>query len=204
MSEDSFFDDVLDVVGTVAPGLAAALVAPGWAVMGVRAIGKALLGDEKASEEQVRDAIRAASPEDLIKLREEDNRFQEAMANLNVDIFALQVQQENNYLQDVQNARGIHGDDPKIFWLGVLILMTFANVMAFSMYGCYVILSGGITIKDPGVIAAVFGFLGTVVGYVAANAQQVVGFFFGSSSGSSKKSDAIADAISNFSKIQKK
>jgi hypothetical protein len=49
-------------------------------------------------------------------------------------------------------------------------------------------------------VAAVFGFLGTVVGYVAANAQQVVSYFFGSSRGSQDKSAAMAEAIKSLPK----
>ena len=54
----------------------------------------------------------------------------------------------------------------------------------------------GITIKDVSVVAAIAGMVGSVVGYIAANAQQVVGYFFGSSAGSSSKTDAMGDAVS--------
>jgi hypothetical protein len=43
--------------------------------------------------------------------------------------------------------------------------------------------------------AIVSALIGTVVGYVAANAQQVVGYFFGSSKGSADKTDALAAAV---------
>ncbi|TCG03738.1 hypothetical protein BZM27_46190 [Paraburkholderia steynii] len=41
----------------------------------------------------------------------------------------------------------------------------------------------------------VAGFVGTVIGYVSANAQQVVGFLYGSIKGSEQKTDAMAAAF---------
>lgn len=197
--ESSFFDDVLDVVGTVAPGICAALGVPGWAVLGVKAIGQAILGKDDATEEEVAAAVKNATPEQLLALRDADYKFQADMKKLEIDIFQLRVNQEQNFLLDVQDARKSFSENDRVFWLGIIVLSVFAAVMGLSMYGSYVILTNGLTIKDPGIIAAVFGFLGTVVGYVASNAQQVVGFFFGSSMGSSQKSDAMASAFGNLS-----
>ncbi|WP_269533653.1 hypothetical protein [Chitinimonas sp. BJYL2] len=44
---------------------------------------------------------------------------------------------------------------------------------------------------DPNLVAVVFGF----IGYAAYAAQQVAGFFFGSSRGSDEKTRAMADAV---------
>lgn len=93
------------------------------------------------------------------------------------------------------DARAKHSQNQSVFWLGVAIILSFAVVVGVSLWGSYLLLSGGITIKDVGIVAAVFGFLGTVVGYMAANAQQVTGFFFGSSKGSGDKTDAMARAF---------
>jgi hypothetical protein len=67
--------------------------------------------------------------------------------------------------------------------------------MGAVLYGCWQLLAGGITIKDVSVVAAISGLVGSVVGYVAANAQTVVNFIFGGSLGSEKKSDAMAAAV---------
>ncbi len=64
------------------------------------------------------------------------------------------------------------------------------------LWGSFEILTGGITVKDIAIVATVSGLIGTVVGYVAANAQQVVSYFFGSSRGSADKTAAISQAIS--------
>ena len=80
------------------------------------------------------------------------------------------------------------------FWLGISILALFAITMIMSLYGAYQILLGGIIVKDVSVVAAISGFIGTIIGYIASSAQQVIGFFYGSSVGSKQKSDAMAAA----------
>ena len=82
-----------------------------------------------------------------------------------------------------------------MFWLGVVILLTFGAMVGLAMLGSYRLLSGGIKVVDAGVVAAVFGFLGALVGYVAANAQQVVSYFFGSSRGSAEKNASLTESI---------
>jgi len=63
------------------------------------------------------------------------------------------------------------------------------------LYACFQLLGGGITVKDVSVVAAIAGMVGSVVGYVAANAQQVIGYFFGSSAGSADKTMAMGTAV---------
>ena len=69
--------------------------------------------------------------------------------------------------------------------------------MYAALLGSYALLTGNLPIKDASVVGMVSGFVGTIIGYAAANAQQVVGFFFGSSAGSSKETEAISDAFVN-------
>lgn len=68
--------------------------------------------------------------------------------------------------------------------------------MCAALFGSYALLTGNLPINDASVVGMVSGFVGTIIGYAAANAQQVVGFF-GSSAGSSKKTDALSDAFVN-------
>ncbi|MDB6061163.1 MAG: hypothetical protein JWM78_1266 [Verrucomicrobiaceae bacterium] len=56
---------------------------------------------------------------------------------------------------------------------------------------------GGLVVKDASTIGRVSGFIGTVVGYMLLLAKQVVSFFFGSSKGSDRKTDAFAGAFKN-------
>ena len=68
-------------------------------------------------------------------------------------------------------------------------------MMAAVLYGCWQLLQGGITIKDVSTVAAISGLVGSVVGYVAANAQTVVNFIYGGSADSTKHADAMAAAV---------
>jgi hypothetical protein len=84
-----------------------------------------------------------------------------------------------------------------VFVLGCVILTTFAVIMGAALYGSYALLTGKFPIENAAVVGMVAGFVGTVIGYLSANAQQVVSFFFGSSRGSETKTDAIASAFSS-------
>jgi cyanate permease len=65
-------------------------------------------------------------------------------------------------------------------WLGGLVIVTFGLAVYWVMEGS--------TLPTD---AARLTFLGSVVGYLAAMAQQVVGYYFGSSSGSKDSRDAV-------------
>lgn len=86
------------------------------------------------------------------------------------------------------------------FKLGCIVLGTFAIIMGAAIWGSYDLLIYGINTKDVGLVAAISGLAGTVIGSVGAGAQQVIGFYFGSSSGSEKKTEAISRIMdkSNF------
>jgi hypothetical protein len=88
----------------------------------------------------------------------------------------------------IKSARGL-------FWMGIVILIIFFVVIAGILYGAFQILTGGFQIKDPSVVAAVMGLIGTVLGYVSAIVQQVANYFFGSSKSSADKTAAMASAM---------
>jgi hypothetical protein len=93
-------------------------------------------------------------------------------------------------------ARDRHSNDKRVFWLGAAVLLTFLFVVMGAFGFClYLIDSGKLTNADAGTVAAIFSLLGTLIGYAAANAQQVVGFNFGSSRGSQDKTAAMSKMI---------
>lgn len=141
--------------------------------------------------------MQGLSPEALVKLREADNAFKLRMRELDIDLAKLNAATEQAYLSDVQNARTSHSGSLGVFWLGIAILLTFAGVMVAVLWGSFQMIAWIIPIKDAGFASTVAGLVGTVIGYVAANAQQVVGYFFGSSKGSADKTDALAAAVRN-------
>jgi hypothetical protein len=87
----------------------------------------------------------------------------------------------------INSAKGARG----LFWMGIVILAIFFIVITGILYGAFQILTGGFQIKDPSVVAAVMGLIGTVLGYVSAIVQQVANYFFGSSKSSADKTAAM-------------
>lgn len=124
-------------------------------------------------------------------------QFKQAVLSNELEIRRLAFEETKLYISDVQDARKYRDD--KVFWLGIAVLSVFALVIGLVLYGGYEILRGGVSV-EAGMFAAITGFVGTLVGYVAANAQSVTSYYFGSSSGSKDKSDALADSIKSFKK----
>lgn len=118
-------------------------------------------------------------------------QFKEAILAQQLELERIGLQRETLYVNDTQDARKYRDD--KVFRLGVIILTSFAIVMGITLYGLYKMTVGTVPV-DQSIFAAVVGLVGAIIGYFAANAQQVVSYFFGSSQGSMVKSDNIADA----------
>lgn len=178
-----------EIIAAVAP-VAGTLLGGPLAGTAVKALSHALLGRTDATEEQLAKLVEGGlNPDQIQALRQADVRLKE-----------LDLEETKAAIADTAHARGVHAGDAGVFWLGIAILATFAVVMVAVMWGSYELLVGGLQVKDMGVVAVVFGFLGTVVGYVAANAQQVVAYFFGSSAGSKQKTEAMAQAVARLGK----
>lgn len=183
--------DWKSLVKIVAPAIATAFGSP-LAGLGVRALSEALLGRDDGSEADIEQAMLSATPDKLLELKKADQQFAAQMKAMDIDL-------DKAFIADTSDARHVFGANDNVFWLGVSILMTFAGIMGAVLWGSFEIMTGGITIQDVAIVATVSGMIGTVVGYVAANAQQVVSYFFGSSRGSAEKTTAMADSIHKFS-----
>lgn len=126
--------------------------------------------------------------------------FKQAVMEHELDIKRLALEEKTLYVDDVKDARTYRDD--KTFRLGLVVLASFAAVMLTALFGLYKVVSGTVSVQQD-MLAATIGLVGAIVGYFAANAQQVVSYFFGSSAGSTSKGDSIADAISMFKKGSK-
>jgi hypothetical protein len=178
-----FLKQVLPFIGAAATGGVPALIG-----MAAKTVGDILGAEIPQTAKDIAAAVAGATPEQLLQLKQADQQFELQMRQLGITEREL-------YLKDTQSARASFSGSRPVFLLGIAILLIFAIALTVSTVGSYYILTAGIQIQDPGVVAAVFGFLGTTIGYIAAQAQQVVGFFFGSSSGSAQKTDQLAQAI---------
>lgn len=191
-----FLKKALPWIGAAATGGVPALI-----TLAAKEVGDALGTPVDSDPTSISNAVAHATPEQLIALKTAELGFQERMQAAGFkhveEMARIALEEQKSEDGDRQDARKANASDRRVFWLGVVILMTFAGTMGACLYGAYQIMAGGLKITDPGIIAAVFGFLGSIVGYIAANAQQVTGFFFGSSHGSRGNSAALAEAVQN-------
>lgn len=183
------------LVKAVAPTLGTALGGP-LAGAAIKVLGDQILGNQDAQESDVAAAVmQGLPPEAIVALKQADQAFAVRMRELEIDVNRLNAETEKAYLADVADARDAHHGDLGVFRLGLAIILTFGAVMAAVLWGSFELMTGGIKVPDVAVVATAMGLIGTVVGYVAANAQQVVSYFFGSSRGSKDKTDALAQAV---------
>lgn len=181
------------VIGAVAPTIGTMLGGP-LAGTAVAALSNIFLGKPNGTEDEVSQAVLTGmTPDKIVELKKINLEHEEKMAEIGLDLAKLNQSTEIAYITDTQDAR--KHKDVGTFWLGIVILVVFAVTMGMSLYGSYQILKGGITIVDVSAVAAVSGFIGSIIGYVAASAQQVVSYFYGSSAGSKQKTDAMSESF---------
>jgi hypothetical protein len=195
MDFTSVLKKALPWIGAAATGNVPALV-----MMAAKEVSDVLGVDVPPEPQAIAAAVANATPEQLAAMRDREMTFKERMQALGFahehEMAVVELDTDKAYLADVADARDKHANDKRVFWLGFGVLVTFLLTVVAAFILCGAMLFNG-TLKDvdPGIVAAVFGLLGTVIGYVAANAQQVVGFNFGSSRGSSEKTTAMSKAI---------
>jgi hypothetical protein len=172
--------DWKNIVGAVAPSLAAALGGP-MAGLAVKTLSNALLGNENGSEAEISAALNGANNDQLVRLKEADQNFAVQMKALDIDLERI-----NKEDRDSARKREVNTGDvwtPRV--IGFLTLGGF-------LWAVFFVLSGQVQgLTDPVSV----GMIGTLIGYISAKADQVVSYYFGSSAGSAKKTDAMSDAL---------
>lgn len=183
----------------IAPVIATGLGGP-LAGTAVSVLSNAITGKPNTPQAELEALVsKGLNPEQLAAITQANNDFELAMKEADIDLVKVNNAHTEAYLADTQDARKANGNNESVLKLGVVVLTAFAVVISLAMYGSYEVLTGGIIPKDPATVAAVFGFIGTLLGYVSANAQQVISFYYGSSQGSSAKTDALSDAMKHIS-----
>jgi hypothetical protein len=186
-----------ELVGAVAPGLATALGGPlmggAVAVLANKLLGGST-GDPVTDEAKIAGILaNGITPEVRLRLAEAENAFRLEMRKVDASV-------ETEYLRDVQDARKTHGSNADILTLGVVILLVWALLTGATLTGLYLMLTGGIKVEDVGIVATVFTVLGSTIGYVSNIAQQVVGYYYGSSRGSTQKNELLSGAVTSVGK----
>lgn len=154
--------DWKSVIASVAPALATALGGP-LAGAATVAIGKAL----GVTTSEVPEAIKAVTTDDLLKIKAAEDLFTKDMAKLGIDILNIEA-------KDRDSARQREGT----------VKDNTPRVLAYMVTGgfcvtCALILAGAVQVDSV--------LTGTVLGYATANSQQVLSYYFGSTSGSEMK-----------------
>lgn len=164
--------DWKSIVGTVAPTIAAALGGP-LAGAGVRALSEAVLGKPDGTEKELAAAIATASPEILAKMREADAAFAVRMKELDIDLERIGAADRDSARQreiktgDVWTPRLLAG----LIIVGWFVMQWYLVTHVIPAEMREIVLRG-------------LGTLDLAVGLV-------LGYYFGSSSGSTEKSRTI-------------
>jgi len=138
------------------------------------------------------------SQEDLIKLKDFELQYQAQLLKHSEAVEQLRLNRDIAYLADAQNARGMQtaamtSADPYVrrFVYGYALLLT---LLSFGFL--YVVLFNGHLLKADGnkdLVNTIVGFL------LGTTLSTVIGFFYGSSKGSSDKNEQISALSSQLS-----
>jgi hypothetical protein len=160
------------IVGTVAPTIATALGGP-LAGVAVKSIAGKLLGRPEATDDEVEQAVLGADPQTLLRLRELDIEFKKSMTDAGIRL-------EQIAADDRANARAretqVRDQTPAI--LAYAITVGFFGTLGFMLVN-------GKPDTGGDALLVMLGSLGTAW-------AGVIAYFFGSSSGSRKKDEALS------------
>ena len=186
----------------MAPFIALALkLAPFLIPEAVKALGGDKAGEAATAVMEVAKKVAGVEGEEAVAAINNNpalqGQFALAMSAERVRFRELDVEEQRIAAEDKANARKTFGTDRAVFWLGMAVLATYSVVLGGALYGAYwLLVAGGMAALDAGSVAAVFGLIGAIVGYIASDAKMVISYYFGSSRGSSDKSDTLAKAFS--------
>lgn len=169
--------DLLKIVGAVAPTIATAIGGP-LGGMAMQAVASALGLPGDSSEKDVEKAMASATPDQLLLLKQADNDFAIRMKELDIDLERISAGD-----RDSARKREAQVKDwmPRIL-AGVIVCGFMATV--------FLVLLGWVEgMKDPLMATTV----GTLIGFVSAKAEQVIAYYFGSSSSSQAKTQLLAE-----------
>lgn len=163
------------LVRNLAPTIAAGLGGP-LAGTATKFLADKLLGNPDAKEQDIEQYLVGATPADLAKLRELDNQFAIEMAQLDVDVFALEV-------DDRKSAREMAKTNmvPQVILSGIFIGGYFGIL--------YVLFSGVIDVNPDQAT-----LISTLLGVLTAGVTSIMQFWFGSSVGSKDKTSKMIGA----------
>jgi hypothetical protein len=123
-----------------------------------------------------------------------ENEMKKAEMQYQLEAKKLDIQEQEIYTKDAQNARDREKDiqsNVNATKLGKNVssyLAIGATILCFSMFACELFIPGVFDDKNKEMVFYVLGVLSTLL-------TQVYGYYFGSSAGSSAKSQTISQAL---------
>ena len=168
-------DKLLDLVRTVAPSIATAVGGP-LAGMATRAISEALLGKPDGTEDELVEAAKNATPEELLALKQAEQSFVVRMRELDVDLERI-ANEDRSSARDREVKTGDW--TPKA--LAAAVTLGFFGVLGYMI-------SNGLPQHGGEAMLVMLGTLGTAWG-------AIISYYFGSSAGSKEKTDALNRAV---------
>jgi hypothetical protein len=168
----SLLDQFGPLLGQVAPSIATALGGP-LAGVAIKTLSNALFGHEDGTEQQISDAMSAATPDQLAAIKKIDADFKVQMKSLDIDL-------ERIAAGDRDSARKLQSETkdwvPKL--LAVVITIGFFGILVWMLLN-------GMPKNGTEALLMMLGALGTAW-------TGVMNFYFGSSAGSKAKNDLLS------------
>jgi len=169
--------DFMKVIGAVAPTLATAVGGP-IGGMAIKFITDALGIPNDASKDVMAKAISNATPDQLLALKQAENDFAVRMKELDIDLERIASSDRDSARKREAQVRD---------WMPRILAFI---IVAGFMATVFMVLMGFVEgMKDPLMATTV----GTLIGFVSAKCEQVVAYYFGSSSSSQQKTAMLAE-----------
>jgi len=166
--------DWMETLRQIAPTVASAVLGPLGGVA-VAAIGN-ILGVSEATQEKIADAIKTGqlTPEQVGEIKKLELQYQENEKERGFKYTELEFKD-----RDSARAREVGTKD------------NTNKILAFVVIGAFLAMVGA-TLLGYAKVESVLA--GTLVGYLSAKAEQVLAYYFGSSSGSAAKTVLLANS----------
>jgi hypothetical protein len=168
-------EGLLALVRTVAPSIATAVGGP-LAGMATRAISEALLGKPDGTEQELVDAAKNATPEQLLALKTAEQDFAVRMRELEIDLHRIDAGDRSSARE-----REVKTKDMTPRLLAAAVTVGFFGVLGYM-------LAYGLPVQGGEALLVMLGTLGTAWG-------AIVSYYFGSSAGSREKTDQLNQVL---------
>jgi hypothetical protein len=168
-------EPLLNLVRTVAPSIATAVGGP-LAGMATRAISEALLGKPDGTEDELIEAAKTATPEQLLALKQAEQDFAVRMRELDIDLERITSADRNSARE-----REIKTGDWTPRALAAAVTFGFFGVLSWMI-------ANGLPANGGEAMLVMLGTLGTAWG-------AIISYYVGSSAGSREKTQQLNQVL---------